>query len=619
MITKINNKNWVKIMMAGVFYCLLTTVSCFLTGCSEDDLDTNPYSKSGVNIVAFGPSPILRTHEIRITGTNLESVSSVAFPGEGAVVDRSAFNKADGRDIYVNVPDASVPGQIKLMVGSEVVATSVTPITFEEPITITSVSPTTGLSAGDEVTVKGDYVYNIYQAVFTSGVTGAAVNAEDFTYVSRKEVRFRVPLAAESGVITFNDGADWEFEYETPLEILSATFGGLSTTTPDFGQQIQISGTNLHTVETIMFPGGVTSEFTVSDDHRTITTNVPAETKSGAVTLVLYSGASITTDELKVPTVTITSFSKTKDIKVGDVITITGENLDRISSISLPGYGILADEEYTISSNTLTFTVPEDMTDGKMVIVQNSFISIEQGLMMYSEAPEIVIWAGSKTIGNWDGSMGDLSWGGYDWSTVQPGQVLSVYLTPDLSNGWSQIRFGNGSWAALPSTGGEIALSADMDKVTVALTQADIDELVNNGGLVLCGAYYTVTKVTLSVLETVLWKGELGPTNWNGDKSIMLTDEMKAELTPGRTMGIEFKCDEGGGQVEICGTWWTGLEGPKLVYGTNGEGRAIMDFPASTTKFEWPLNQGDIDILLQQGGILFVGNGGLTITKWYVK
>ena len=44
-----------------------------------------------------------------------------------------------------------------------------------------------------------------------------------------------------------------------------------------------------------------------------------------------------------------------------------------------------------------------------------------------------------------------------------------------------------------------------------------------------------------------------------------------------------------------------------------------MDFPASTTKFEWPLNQGDIDILLQQGGILFVGNGGLTITKWYVK
>ena len=191
---------------------LVALLGLSLTGCSEDNLDTNPYNKSGVNIVAFGPSPILRTHEIRITGTNLESVSSVAFPGEGAVVEKAAFNKVDNRDIYVNVPDASVPGQIKLLVGSEVVATSVTPITFEEPITITSVSPTTGLNAGDEVTVKGDYVYNIYQAVFTSGVTGAAVEAEDFTYVSRKEVRFRVPLAAESGVITFNDGAEWEFD-----------------------------------------------------------------------------------------------------------------------------------------------------------------------------------------------------------------------------------------------------------------------------------------------------------------------------------------------------------------------------------------------------------------------
>ena len=120
---------------------LVALLGLSLTGCSEDNLDTNPYNKSGVNIVAFGPSPILRTHEIRITGTNLESVSSVAFPGEGAVVEKAAFNKVDNRDIYVNVPDASVPGQIKLLVGSEVVATSVTPITFEEPITITSVSP----------------------------------------------------------------------------------------------------------------------------------------------------------------------------------------------------------------------------------------------------------------------------------------------------------------------------------------------------------------------------------------------------------------------------------------------------------------------------------------------
>lgn len=516
---------------------LVALLGLSLTGCSEDDLDTNPYSKSGVNIVAFGPSPILRTHEIRITGTNLASVSSVAFPGEGAIVEKSAFNKVDDRDIYVNVPDASVPGQIKLMVGSEVVATSVTPITFEEPITITSVLPTNELSAGDEVTVCGDYVYNIYQAVFTSGVTGAAVNAEDFTFVSRKEIRFRVPLAAESGVITFNDGADWEYEYETPLEILPATYSGLSTTTPDFGQQIQITGTNLHTVETIMFPGGVTSEFTVSEDHRTITTNVPAETKSGAVTLVLYSGASITTDELKVPTVTITSVSKVKDIKVGDVITITGEYLDRIATITLPGYGILADEEYTISGNTLTFTVPEGMTDGKMLIVQNSFISIEQNLMMYSDAAETPIWAGEFVCSGWAGNQ-DLAWGGFDWSTVSANSKLNFYYKKINAGAWGCISLRHGqNWGNLPDPiPGQYDLSEDEGVLSVVFTQAVLDDIIANGGLVITGDNYILSKVTMPAAEIEVWKGEAVADDW-GNQPYMLSDGGTELLEAGMKVG----------------------------------------------------------------------------------
>ena len=111
---------------------LVALVGLSLTGCSSDNLDTNPYNKSGVNLVAFGPSPILRTQEIRITGTNLTQVTAVFFPG-GASVEKGSFNKVDDRDIYVNVPDESVPGQIKLMVGSEAVSSSVSPITFVEP------------------------------------------------------------------------------------------------------------------------------------------------------------------------------------------------------------------------------------------------------------------------------------------------------------------------------------------------------------------------------------------------------------------------------------------------------------------------------------------------------
>ena len=474
---------------------LVALLGLSLAGCSKDDLDTNPYNRSGISIVAFGPSPILRTNEIRITGTNLGSVSEVLFAGKVPVA-RSAFNKADDQNIYVNVPDASLAGKIRLLVGTDTVATSITPLTFEEPIEITSVSPTEGLSAGDEVTVKGDYLYNIYQAIFTSGVTGAAVDAEDFTYVSRREIRFRVPLAAESGVIKFTDGAEWEEEYKTPLEIIPATYESLSTTTSDFGQQITITGLNLHTIETIMFPGGVTAEFAVSDDHNTITTTVPEETKSGAITLVLYSGASISTDELQLPELKVNE-EKFTDVKVGDVITLTGENFDRITGIQLPGYGDLAPEEYTISGNELVFIVPEEMGDGNIVLTQNQFISATVKVMMWSDAPEVAIWAGEWVCSGWGGNQ-DLAWGGFDWSTITPGTKIRFYYKKNTAGAWGCISLRHGdNWGALPDPiPGQYDLSDDEGVLEVKFPQNVLDDIIANGGLVVTGDNYTLTRVT---------------------------------------------------------------------------------------------------------------------------
>ena len=47
-------------------------VTTGFTSCSEDDLDTNQYNKSGVNILGFGPMPITRGETMRCTGTNLD-------------------------------------------------------------------------------------------------------------------------------------------------------------------------------------------------------------------------------------------------------------------------------------------------------------------------------------------------------------------------------------------------------------------------------------------------------------------------------------------------------------------------------------------------------------------
>lgn len=621
---------------------VVALIGLSLTACSDDDYNTNPYSKSGVNLLAFGPSPNTRSQEIRITGTNLNKVDKVIFAGgtleragkklslTGAAVERAAFNSSDNENIYVNIPDETVPGNIKLVAGNDTITSEGT-LTFEEPITVTSISPLTGLTAGDEISIKGDYVYNIAEVIFTSGVSGAPVAAEDFTYVSRNEVRLIVPLAAESGVLKLNDGADWELEYKIPAEVIGATVTGI-TEYADFGQQITITGTNLHIVESVLFPGGVSADFTVSADHKTITATVPAECKSGALSLLLYSGEALSTPEFAVPTISITSATPNKDLIEGDVVTLTGENFDRVIGVSLPGYGDLDTSEYTINGNTLTFSVPAEMTDGDVVLTQNAYITA--AISIEIRKMRGVIWMGKQDLSGWS-NWGVFSWDGDLWTKFQESitgaGTLTFHFVIIGDNPIYKIRMGDwstrlsGAASYEDENGGEwtISPSADNPDLVITITQEERDAMFADGGKGIVvwgdGVQLQYVKYESNDAGTTLWSGELGPTNWNGDKTISLTDEIKAQLEPGKLMGIEFRCDEGGGQVEICGSWWTGLEGPKNVYGRDADGRAIMNFSAADTKFEWELIQGDIDILLQQGAILFVGNGGLTITRWYVK
>ncbi|MCR5130894.1 MAG: hypothetical protein K6C10_05465 [Prevotella sp.] len=504
---------------------VVALVGLSLTGCSEDDLDTNPFGKSGVNLVGFGPSPILRTHEIRITGTNMDKVTKVIFPGD-VIVERSGFNSSDAENIYVNVPDESVPGQIRLVAGSDTV-TSVSKLTFEEPIEVTSVTPTAGLNAGDEITIKGDYVYNIAEVIFHCGVTGAPVVADEFTYISRREIRLRVPLAAESGTITMNDGAEWEYEYPTPLEIVSATYISLDPAAADFGQQIKIHGTNLHTVETVMFGGGVTADFTVSSDNKTITVTVPAECKSGVITLLLYSGAALTTDEFAVPTVTIASATPNNDLCEGDQVVLTGENFDRVKEVYLPGFGQLTD--YTISGNTLTFTVPEGMTDGDIQLVQNPYITATIAVEMRKLAG--VIWQGKVDLSGWS-NWGVFNWDGDKWLKFQeaisgPGQ-LTLHFVATNDNPIFNFRMGDWSTPysdiSLPYGDDGNIRPGDATDIVVNLSAEEREKMFADGGLGMViwgdGIQLQYIKFIAEGADKVIWEGSEDMGEWSNQPYI---------------------------------------------------------------------------------------------------
>ena len=82
-----------------------------LTSCGEDDLDTNQYNKSGVNILAFGPMPITRGATMRVTGTKLNNVKEVLFPKGNQKLTPATeyingeFSLQGSEEMTVTIPD----------------------------------------------------------------------------------------------------------------------------------------------------------------------------------------------------------------------------------------------------------------------------------------------------------------------------------------------------------------------------------------------------------------------------------------------------------------------------------------------------------------------------------
>ena len=580
------------------------------TSCGTDDLDTNQYNKSGVNLLGFGPMPITRGATMRVTGTKLNEVQEVLFPGGNQKVTPSTttingdFSLQNSEEMTVTIPDQCVPGKLRLVTKSGDIIESASNITFAEEIKVSSITPNP-VHPGDVVTIKGEYVWNIGQVVFFDHV---AVDAENFLLNTRNEIQVRVPMEAKSGDVAYNDGSDGAENITiTNLTVDAAKATGVSNANPEFGDEITITGENLDLITTIDFPSvaGVT-DFTVASDGKSIKVKVPATCVSGTVTLNAASGLT-TSVEIAVPLASVSSTAPTKDVKAGQTITIKGDKLDRITHLVLPAIDAIF-TDFKKSATEISFVVPEGMGDGKVVLVQHANYSVESDkISMYSEAPEVSIWAGKFEIGNWNAGMQELAWGGYDWSTVKAGQVLTVYLTPDLSNGWAQIRLGNGSWSALPGTDDTIPLAEGDTKVSVTLTQAMIDEMVANGGLVICGAYFTINKITLSILETTIWSGNFALGSWaQGLQDLSWGGYDWSQVSAGTTLKLYYEVDASVGYINIRfgnGSW----AALPSTQSWGSDGNASPD--PSETSIKTVLTADDLDQLNNAGGLVICGAG----------
>jgi hypothetical protein len=225
--------------------------------------------------------------------------------------------------------------------------------------------------------------------------------------------------------------------------------------------------------------------------------------------------------------------------------------------------------------------------------------------------------------------MSELSWGGYDWSTVKPGTVLTAYFDLDPSFEWWQVRFGNGSWAGIPSCmelGENIPMTAGATYFALTLTAADIDVLVNQGGLVMTGCNYTLTKLTLTTeisQEKTLWEGELVADDW-ANQPYALSDAgvelLNAGAQAGQSVYFYVEPIEPAWKLEIVEGHWGPTYCSFCSVGNDTEGGKFTeyDLDANGGKIKVTLTQAMLDAAYVQqwwGGTFVLNGDNVKVTK----
>ena len=352
------------------------------------------------------------------------------------------------------------------------------------------------------------------------------------------------------------------------------------------GAELTISGKDMDLSTGIAFPNAKESKLNKVETTK-VTSTVPEDAQEGDITLSLDNGKTVTVAYTLVkPTVTACTPAT---ITAGERTIIKGTDLDLVKSVTFPGDVEQTVTDFKGTANNIAVTVPTACAGSgfKLNLKNGTTIEVKKDMLTIKAATDPAL---SQPV--YSGMIGtEATIEGKNFNNAE-----SVYI-------------------------GEVKVTKFKDRTNTSLTfTVPANLTAGEWDLIMVGpdgTKYTVGKFNALPQEVTLWTGKVGPSNWTGDKQITLTDAIKAELKAGKTLGFDIERDatQTYWQVEVCGSWWTGLPCFQKAY-AGGE-RAIIDV-AGYDQISATLEQADIDILTKEGGLLFVGNG-VYVTRVFVK
>jgi hypothetical protein len=418
--------------------CFILTIG-IVSSCDKNDDNGN---SGKVELFSFGPTGAKHGDTLRFIGINLNKVSSIEFTGGAtAVVNQSDFKKQTSELILVIVPQAAEKGYVTLKTSDGDIVTK-TQLNLDVLTTVASF--TTQARPGENITITGNYLNWVDRITFNRDKI-----VQTFVSKSITQLVVKVPDDAQTGPLIIHYGGTDSADVQT-ADTLKVTLPVSTSFSPNpvkHGTDLTITGTNLDLVKKVIFTS-VTTPVTsfVSQTATQLVVKVPASTTKGKVTLEAASGVqTVSTADLDVVLPAITSMSPNPVDTLAN-LTITGTNLDLVSSASFVGASNAVTSFVSQSATQLVVKVPGGSVTGKLTLgVKNSTLSVKSSndlAIIGSTVPPIIIYDDAVTPA-WNGWIGG-GWGGTkDLSNTTYARDGSKSIKIDYVGGWgSPLQLG---------------------------------------------------------------------------------------------------------------------------------------------------------------------------------
>ena len=534
---------------------------------------------------------------LAINGTNLTLAKSVVLAG--ATVTEFT---ASATSLSFTLPASVTDGDVVMVMASGVEVSAGALTTVVPSDVAASPSP---VKNGATLTLTGKDLDLVDAGIEFPGSVWAEYDNADATSIS-----FAVPEKAQQGdiVLHLSNGKTVSVAYTLVRPVVT----DFSANPASAGSDVTITGTDLDLVAAVTFGGGIKVD--VEATETSITVAVPTAAETAVLVLNLKNGENIDAIELAIdkPAGAYIANMPEEVLQIGDMFIAELLNVEHLTDVMIDDVPV----NYLVSGNMLYVVIPEGAKAGSLLTLVSDNGSVSYPLSI-DPGDRIVtnIWSGSSTVTWGGGAVTALSWGGYDWSSVKPGMVMSVTYTIDNAGGC--IRFGNGSWASIPSLAGlaqdgNLPLQEGGHKVV--LTAEDLQFLVDNGGFVLCGDGYTVTSIDLIELipqETTIWSGSSTVT-WAGGAVTSLSwgGYDWSTVKAGTAIIAHYSIDDPSGAIRFGnGSWASIPSGIPL-----GDAEGNISLPEGSTSFSITLTEEDIQFLVGNGGFVLCGTG-YTVTS----